>query len=84
MNDYSNSNPGQSKPPKQVPPGKRFKWWWIYLFMLVLLLLPSLLNIFSTGKEITWQQFEKDILSRKAVEKIVVVNNEKAEVYIKK
>ena len=56
--------------------------WWIYLFILALLLLPSLLNVFSARKEITWQQFEKDILSRKAVEKIVVINNEKAEVYI--
>ena len=55
------------------------------IFLLLLLILyPSFINNFSAGKEITWQQFEKDILSRKAVEKIVVVNNEKAEVYIKK
>jgi AFG3 family protein len=79
-----NNNPDQSNPRKQVPPGKRFNGWWIYLFLLGLFLVPSLLNVFSTGKEITWQQFEKDILSRKAVEKILVVNNEKAEVYIKK
>ena len=84
MNHYSNGHPGQSNPPKKVPPGKRFKWWWIYLFILALLLLPSLLNVFSARKEITWQQFEKDILSRKAVEKIVVVNNEKAESVYKK
>ncbi len=84
MNHSGNTNQGQSNNQKPDPSGKRFKWWWIYLIMLVLLLLPSSLNIFSTVKEITWQQFEKDILSRKAVEKIVVVNNEKAEVYIKK
>ena len=84
MNNDSKNYPGQSDPQKPVPSGKRFNRWWLYLFVLALLLLPSLLNIFSTGKEITWQQFERDILSRKAVEKIEVVNNEKAEVYIKK
>lgn len=84
MNNYGSRNSGQSNPPEQVPPRKRFTGWWIYLFILALLLLPSLFNIFSVSKEITWQQFERDILIRKAVEKIVVVNNEKAEVYIKK
>ena len=84
MNNDSKNYPGQSDPQKPVPSGKRFNRWWLYLFVLALLLLPSLLNIFSTGKEITWQRFERDILSRKAVEKIEVVNNEKAEVYIKK
>ena len=84
MNNDSKNYPGQSDPQNPVPSGKRFNRWWLYLFVLALLLLPSLLNIFSTGKEITWQQFERDILSRKAVEKIEVVNNEKAEVYIKK
>ena len=86
MNSYSNGNPGQSNSSKKVPSGKKFNWWWVYLLILALLLFlfPSLPNIFSTGKEITWQQFEKNMLSRKAVEKIVVVNNEKAKVYIKK
>lgn len=78
------SNSVQPGPPKQPPPVKRMRWWWIYFFLLIMILVSSLFNLFSSGKEISWQQFEKDILSRKAVEKIVVVNNEKAEVYIKK
>ena len=84
MNDDTKSNPGQSDPQKPIPPGKRFYWWFIYLFLGLLLLLPPLLNNFSAPKEITWQQFENNILSRKAVEKIVVANNEEAEIYIKK
>lgn len=84
MNPSKNNNdPGRPDQQKN-PPGRRFNLWWAYLFILSILLLPSLLNNYSGGKVITWQQFEKDILSRKAVEKIVVVNNEKAEVYIKK
>ena len=84
MNDESKSNPGQSDPQKPVPSDKRSYWWFIYLFLGLLLLLPPLLNNFSATKEITWQQFENNMLSRKAVEKIVVVNNEEAEIYIKK
>lgn len=52
--------------------------------MLAALLFPYVSGLFSPIKEITWQQFQNDILSRNAVEKIVVVNNETAEVYIKK
>lgn len=77
-------NDQQKKAPGTKASGKRFKWWWIYLVVLLLIFYPSMVNYFSTAKEITWQQFEKDILSRKAVEKIIVINNEKADVYIKK
>ena len=84
MNDTSGKSANKPNPQNKIPPANRFKWWWIYVLMLIFLLPFSLQNIFSTSKEITWQQFEKDILSRKAVEKIVVVNNEKAEIYIKK
>lgn len=63
---------------------RRFSWWLIYLVIFGVLIVPSIFNTFSATKEISWQQFEKNILSRKAVEKIVVINNEKAEVYIKR
>ncbi len=69
---------------KMDPSGKQFSWWWIYIVVITLLFLPSLLNNSMAGKEITWQKFEKEILSKKAVEKIVVENNEKAAIYIKK
>jgi AFG3 family protein len=74
--------------PSNIPagePGKfRFKIWWLYILIMVLLLLPSLLNITNSGTAITWQEFEHDMISRKAVGKIIVINNERAEVYIKK
>lgn len=65
-------------------PGKRFNWTWVYVFIFILLVSSSIFNFFPSGKEITWQQFENDILYKNAVDKIVVVNNETAEVYIKK
>lgn len=68
--------------PENAPQGPRFNWVWVYLLLLIVLLFPSLPGRNSV-KEITWQQFERDILSRKAVEKITVLNKEVAEVYIK-
>lgn len=75
-------------PKKQIPksslPGNQFYWTWIYLILLLILFFPSLPGFVHSAKEITWQQFENEIISRNAVEKIVVINKEEAEVYIKK
>ncbi|MDB5279675.1 MAG: ATP-dependent metallopeptidase FtsH/Yme1/Tma family protein [Ferruginibacter sp.] len=68
----------------QNTPSERRTQWLMYLLFFALLLLPSLINSYSTTKEIAWQQFENDILSRKAVDKINVINNERAEIYIRK
>lgn len=81
MNKQLNNDP---LPSKKGPGKTRFNWWWIYLFILALIFLPSLFNAAGSSSEITWQKFERDLVPRKAVEKIVVVNNERAEVYIKK
>jgi len=59
-------------------------YWWLYMLILAALLLPSLIGRQKLANEITWQEFEKNMLARDAVERIVIVNNETAEVYIKK
>ena len=76
----------KSKPAQQQPgpPEKKFRWWWIYILALFVLLMPSIFNTISEGKLISWYQFENEIINRKAIDKIVVVNNEEVEVYIKK
>ena len=84
MNNDRNQSAGRPDGQKKEPAGKPFRWWWIYLLLLVALMYPSLVGLMSGTKEITWQKFEKDMLNRRAVEKIVIVNNEKAEIYIKK
>lgn len=57
----------------------------IWLPILVLLLILPLFNKFySTNRTITWQEFEKNIFNRNAVDKIIVRNDEFAEVFIKK
>jgi AFG3 family protein len=77
--DNDNKN---SKQPRTTPSEIRTRWL-MYLLLLSFLILPSLINSYSSTKEIAWQQFENDMLSRKAVEKINVINNERAEIYIK-
>ena len=54
----------------------------------VIILVIILISIFLPGfvsspQQISWLQFEKEIISRKAVDRIVVVNKEQARVYIK-
>lgn len=69
---------------KEKSPIKKFGWGWIYILVLLFLLFPSITNLYSDGKEITWQQFENEIINKKATEKIVVTNNERVDIYIKK
>lgn len=62
----------------------KFRYEWIYLIIAALLMLPFLIGKTSGTKEINWLIFEREILKRHAVERIEIVNNEIAEVYIKK
>lgn len=57
--------------------------WWLYLLLFSAVVIMYLFGTGSAVKEISWLQFENEVLPRKAVEKIVVVNNERAEVYLK-
>ncbi|MFS2190156.1 ATP-dependent zinc metalloprotease FtsH [Mucilaginibacter sp. Mucisp84] len=59
-----------------------FSWAWVYVIILLYLILSPFLSG-DNVKEITWQQFSKDMLSRKAVEKLEVINKEHVNVYIK-
>lgn len=72
-------------------PGKK-KWplnynlWILLIFLsifLALILFPTL-DLVPTTKKISWLNFEKDILSKHAVESIVVVNHQTAEIYLKR
>ncbi|MCK5678811.1 MAG: ATP-dependent zinc metalloprotease FtsH [Flavobacteriaceae bacterium] len=56
--------------------------WSYFLFLFLIFFLISLGSIFKT-KEISWLEFERNMLSQHDVEKIVVINKEIAEIYIK-
>lgn len=76
----------QKKIPQQSadPTGKgSFNFGWIYLLIAALMLAYWMLGP-QAVQETTWQEFNRDMLSRNAVEKIVIVNSDKAEIYLKK
>ena len=69
-----------------IPPkGKRpkFSFYWIYAILGIGFVAIQYFNYSNPVKEITWTRLE-EILTNQDVEKIVLVNKEKAEIYIKK
>ncbi len=77
INTESGSGKGQNPKPK-------FSVYWIYAIIGLAILGTYLLNMGGKLEEISWQRFEKEMLTSYDVEKIVVVNKERAEIYIKK
>lgn len=76
-NDVKNKS--NKKPPR------KFNLGWFYVLIFIGLIVAGSLNRFIyTEQEITWQQFANDMLAIHAVDKVVVINNQVAEVYIKK
>ncbi len=72
---------GSGKSPDSKP---KFNVYWIYGIIALAIIGTYLLNMRGGPEEISWQRFEKDILASHDVEKIIVVNKERAEIYIKK
>jgi cell division protease FtsH len=75
-NQDGNSLGRKSKRPK-------FNIYWIYGLIALAVLGINFFNIGQEPEQITWHRFEKEMLVTQEVEKIIVVNKERAEVYIK-
>jgi AFG3 family protein len=67
---------------KSSKTGKPFSWWWIYFFILISIITTSIFSKRNNTTEITWQEFENEIIGKRDIEKIIVINGEKADVYI--
>jgi cell division protease FtsH len=72
--DNSGLNPKIKKP--------KFSFYWIYAILAVVFIAIQYFNYTNPVKEITWGKLE-EMLIRQDVEKIVIINKEKAEVFIK-
>ncbi len=73
------------KEPKFIPPkGKKikFSFYWIYAILAIIFIAIQYFNYSNPVKEITWARLE-EMLLKQDIDKIVVVNKEKAEIYIK-
>jgi len=64
-----------------VPP-RQTTWILILFFIITLIVLVT--NFFPSAQMISWKEFEENILTRHAVDKMVVINKETAYVYLKK
>lgn len=73
-------NNGLSNNDDQKP---RFNSYWIYAFIAIALLSIEFFHFGQNAEETTWQKFERDMLRTHQVDKVVVVNREIAEIYLK-
>jgi cell division protease FtsH len=77
--------PEQPKKENRNTPRYRLPVYWLVILLIAgFFLLPTLMGDAAAEKEISWQTFHNEMLSRNAIEKMVIINKEKAEVYIKK
>jgi len=64
-------------------PKRKFNIYWIYGIILVGFIIIQLLTFGKKTDEVFWQRFENEMLISYDVEKIVIVNQEIAEIYLK-
>ncbi len=84
-NNRPNKNPGlfgnQGKGNKSGKP--QFNIYWIYGLIALLIFMLQFLNFGNNPKETNWGQLKNVMLQNNDVEKIIIVNGKKAEIYIK-
>ncbi len=81
----NNTNP-KGKDNKITDPNKpkpKFNVYWIYGLIAVVFIGLQLLSFTPKPTEITMQEFEREMLKNGDVEKIVVINKDRANIYIK-
>src|ERR1700741_4942800 len=78
------NNPNGNNPLKPNGPKFTFNFYWIYWIVIVVLVATLSVNWSSGPKQISWQEFQTTVLKDHDVYRIVVVNKDVVEVYIKK
>src|SRR5687767_8722522 len=71
------------KPSKLLPKTPKFSYYWIYAVIAVLLITFQIFSFNSSLETVDVGKFQEQMLKSHDVEKLVVVNNKIAEVYIK-
>jgi len=88
MADQKNTqdpNPGSgNQQGKGSNPKPKFSVYWIYGLIGLAILLTYFINMGNKAEEITWARFEKEMLQNHEVDRLVVVNKERVDVYLKK
>jgi len=76
-----NTLPPNYNPTKKNKP--KFSFYWIYGILIVAVIAIQYFNYSNPVKETTWNKVA-EMLAKQDIEKIVVINKEKAEIFIKK
>ncbi|MBL7929151.1 MAG: ATP-dependent zinc metalloprotease FtsH [Bacteroidia bacterium] len=74
----------QGKLPKPSFPKFNFSLYWIYGLVLVIMFAIQFMDFGGRPREITWNEFEKEMLSQGDVARLEVINREQVRVFIKK
>ncbi|MDR2010083.1 MAG: ATP-dependent zinc metalloprotease FtsH [Bacteroidales bacterium] len=81
---FNNKNPNQKpNPTPNNSPVNNKNRFWIYAILLGILLLFTFIDFGGGSKEISRDRFQNEMLESHDVEKIVIVNKERVDVYIK-
>jgi len=81
--DRNNADQGNSNTGKKKSGFPKFSFYWIYAILAIAFFGLQYFNFKGEVKEIDWNTFQP-MLERHDVEKIVVINKQNAEIYIKK
>ena len=66
------------------PKGFRFNFYWIYGIIAIIFFGIQLMSANNSSKEISWREFNTEMLQKNDVEKVVIITNKKiAQIYIK-
>jgi ATP-dependent metalloprotease FtsH len=68
---------------KNKSKGLKFNFYWIYAIIAILFFGIQIFSSNGNSKETTWQDFNRNMLQLHEVEKVVVINKEIAQIYIK-
>src|SRR6056297_4004930 len=84
-NDTKEGGKGKKNINTPKPPQGKYNFNWVnWLLVVFLLFLAVFFNRSGGPKEISWSEMEDTLLTTNAIERIVVVNKEIAEIYLKK
>ncbi len=83
MSEKEKSTSGKETPKSGLKKPGGFNFYWIYAILAVLFIGLQFMDWGGKSADISWQRFEREMLLPGDVEKLVVVNREVVEVYIK-
>ena len=81
--ENNEQTPSEQEPKKPKSTKPRFNFYWVYALIALALIVIQFFNFGGSSKEISFEQFQREMLDSNDVAKLVVVNKEYVEVYIK-